>query len=167
LWAHHLQILEDGVSHLRGKWEVLNLLILRTPHPDLFIGPVQIIQCQSTNLSDAQKLSKGKTVYAGKRLSLAEMRRMGRKEWRRRFPGPTFFITGKDKGKLGYFWEHVYLKAKSGPNLGGVVNPDSGVAILDSEMQKLTALDFTDKLKVSEALTAARGGTTRFSALWH
>ena len=89
------------------------------------------------------KLSKGKTVYEGKRLSLAEMRRMGRKEWRKRFPGPTFFITGKDKGKLGYFWEHVYLKAKSGPNLGGVVNPDSGVAILDSEMQKLTALDFT------------------------
>ena len=89
------------------------------------------------------KLSKGKTVYEGKRLSLAEMRRMGRKEWRKRFPGPTFFITGKDKGKLGYFWEHVYLKAKSGPNLGGVVNPDSGVAILDSEMEKLTALDFT------------------------
>ena len=112
------------------------------------------------------KLSKGKTVYEGKRLSLAEMRRMGRKEWRKRFPGPTFFITGKDKGKLGYFWEHVYLKAKSGPNLGGVVNPDSGIAILDSEMQKLTALDFTDKLKVSEALTAPRGGTTRFSALW-
>jgi hypothetical protein len=94
------------------------------------------------------------------------MRRMGRKDWRKRFPGPTFFITGKDKGKLGYFWEHVYLKAKSGPNLGGVVNPDSGVAILDSEMQKLTALDFTDKLKVSEALTAPCGGTTRFSALW-
>src|SRR5664279_324402 len=112
------------------------------------------------------KLSKGKTIYEGKRLSLAEMRHMGRKEWRKRFAGPTFFITGKDKGKLGYFWEHVYLKAKSGPNLGGVVNPDSGVAILDSEMQKLTALDFTDKLKISEALTAPRGGTTRFSALW-
>ena len=61
------------------------------------------------------KLSKGKTVYEGKRLSLAEMRRMVRKEWRKRFAGPTFFITGKDKGKLGYFWEHVYLKAKSGP----------------------------------------------------
>jgi hypothetical protein len=112
------------------------------------------------------KLNKGKTVYEGKRLSLAEMRRMGRKEWRKRFPAPTFFITGKDKGKLGYFWEHVYVKAKSGPNLGGVVNPDSGVAILDSEMQKLTALDFTDKLKVSEVLTAARCGTTRYSALW-
>ena len=67
---------------------------------------------------------------------------------------------------MDYFWEHVYLKAKSGPNLGGVVNPDSGVAILDSETQKLTALDFTDKLKVSEALTTPRGGATRFSALW-
>ena len=60
LWAHRLQILEDGVSHLCGKWKVLNLLILRTPHADLFIGPVQIIQCQSTNLSDAQ------TVYRQK-----------------------------------------------------------------------------------------------------
>jgi len=112
------------------------------------------------------KLSKGRTVYEGKRLTLSEMRRMGRKDWKRRLPGPTFFITGKDKAKLGYFWEHVYLKAKSGPNHGGVVNPDSGAAILDSEMQKLTALDFNDKLKVSEALTAPSGGTTRFSALW-
>jgi hypothetical protein len=112
------------------------------------------------------KLSKGRTVYEGKRLTLSEMRRTGREEWRRRFPGPTFFITGKDKGKLGYFWEHVYLKAKSGPILGWVINPDSGTSILDSEMQKLTGLDFTDKLKVSEALTAPCGGSTRFSALW-
>jgi hypothetical protein len=112
------------------------------------------------------KLSKGKTVYEGKRSSLAEMRRMGRREWRNRFAGPTFFITGKDKGKLSYFWEHVYLKARSGPNLGGVVNPDSGMAILDSEMEKLTSLDFRDKVKVSETLTVPRGGTARFSALW-
>src|SRR5579875_510030 len=65
------------------------------------------------------KLNHGRTVYEGKRLSLADMRRMGRKEWQKRFPCPTFFITGKDKGKLSYFWDHVYLKAKSGPNLGG------------------------------------------------
>jgi hypothetical protein len=112
------------------------------------------------------KLKHGKTVYEGKRLTLAEMRRMGRKEWRRRFPWPTVFITGKDKGKLSYFWDHVFLKPKSGPNLGGVVNPDSGLAVLDSEMEKLTALDFRDKVKVSETLTAPRGGATRFSALW-
>ncbi|HEX2918269.1 MAG TPA: helicase-related protein, partial [Edaphobacter sp.] len=112
------------------------------------------------------KLQRGKTVYEGKRLSLADMRRMGRKEWQKRFPCPTFFITGKDKGKLSYFWDHVYLKSKSGPNLGGIVNPDSGVAILDSEMEKLTSLDFTEKVKVAETLLGSRGGTMRFSPLW-
>jgi hypothetical protein len=78
----------------------------------------------------------------------------------------VFFITGKDKGKLGYFWEHAYVKAKSGPNSGGVINPDSGLAILDSERQKLTTIDFAEKVKVSEALSLPQGGTTRFSALW-
>ncbi|HEV2327107.1 MAG TPA: DEAD/DEAH box helicase [Terracidiphilus sp.] len=112
------------------------------------------------------KLNKGKIIYEGRRFGLAQMRLLGRDEWKKRFNGPTFFITGKDKGKLSYFWDHVYLKAKSGPNLGGIVNPDSGAAILDSEMEKLTALDFRDKVKVSENLTAPRDGTTRFSALW-
>jgi superfamily II DNA or RNA helicase len=95
------------------------------------------------------KLSKGRTVYEGKH-----------------FPGPVFFITGKDKAKLGYFWDHAYLKAKSGPNLGAIVNPDSGDTILDSEHQKLTHLDFDDKVKVSELLTSPKRGRTRFSALW-
>jgi hypothetical protein len=112
------------------------------------------------------KLKKGRTVYEGQRLSLADMRGMGRKEWQRRFPVPTFFIIGKDKGKLSYFWDHVYLKAKSGPNLGGIVNPDSGLAILDSEMEKLTSLDFRDKVKVTETLLGSRGGATKFSPLW-
>lgn len=112
------------------------------------------------------KLNHGRTVYEGRRLSLADMRGMGRKEWQKRFPCPTFFITGKDKGKLSYFWDHVYLKAKSGPNLGGIVNPDSGVAILDSEMEKLTSLDFRDKVKVAETLLGSRGGAMKFSPLW-
>jgi len=112
------------------------------------------------------KLSKGRTIYEGKRFTLAELRRMGRKEWRSRYPGPVFFITGKDKGKLGYFWDHAFLQAKSGPNCGGLVNPDSGLAILDSERQKLTRLDFTDKVKVSEILACKHGGNLRFSALW-
>jgi Helicase conserved C-terminal domain len=112
------------------------------------------------------KLSKGRIVYEGKHLMLADMRRMGRREWRQRFPGPVFFITGKDKGKLGYFWDHVVLKAQSGPNRGGMVNPDSGLAIVNSEQQKLTRLDFVDKVKVSEEVSSPRGGSTRFSALW-
>jgi hypothetical protein len=112
------------------------------------------------------KLRKGRVVYEGMRLSLAELRRMGRKEWRKRCSGPAFFITGKDKGKLGYYWEHAYLKAKSGPNFGGVINPDTGAAIMDSEGQKLTHLDFVDKIKLSELVTQPHGGTTRYSALW-
>ncbi|MGA2170719.1 MAG: helicase-related protein [Terracidiphilus sp.] len=112
------------------------------------------------------KLRKGRIVYEGLRLSLAELRRLGRKEWRKRCSAPTFFITGKDKGKLGYYWEHAYLKAKSGPNLGGVINPDTGAAILDSERQKLTHLDFDDKIKLFESVTLPHGGTRRYSALW-
>jgi hypothetical protein len=112
------------------------------------------------------KLRKGRIVYEGLRLSLAELRRLGRKEWRRRCSGPAFFITGKDKAKLGYYWEHAYLKAKSGPNLGGVINPDTGAAIMDLERQKLTHLDFIDKIKLSESVTLPHGGTTRYSALW-
>jgi hypothetical protein len=112
------------------------------------------------------KLRKGRIVYEGLRLSLAELRSLGHKEWRKRCSGPAFFITGKDKGKLGYYWEHAYLKAKSGPNFGGVINPDTGSAIMDSERQKLTHLDFVDKIKLFEALTLPQGGTTRFSALW-
>jgi hypothetical protein len=112
------------------------------------------------------KLRKGRIVYEGMRLSLAELRRMGRKEWRKRCSDPAFFITGKDKGKLGYYWKHAYLKAKSGPNLGGVINPDTGVAIIDSERQKLTHLDFVDKIKLSETVTLPHDGRTRFSALW-
>jgi hypothetical protein len=112
------------------------------------------------------KLRKGRIVYEGMHLSLTELRRMGRKEWRKRCSAPSFFITGKDKGKLGYYWEHAYLKAKSGPNLGGVINPDTGAAILDSERQKLTHLDFVDKIKLFESLTLPHGGTSRYSALW-
>ncbi len=91
---------------------------------------------------------------------------MGRKERQRRYPGPTFSIAGKNRAKLGYFWDHAFFKAKSGPHLGGVGNPDSGFAMLDSEQQKLTSLGFIYKLKVSEVLPSLHGGTTRFSPLW-
>ena len=112
------------------------------------------------------RLSKGKTVYEGKRMTLAEMRRLGRRGWKERFPGPTYFIIGKDRGKLGYFWDHAYLKARSGPNCGGVVNPDTGRPIINSEERKLSSLDFVDKLKISEVLSPVARGTARFSPLW-
>src|SRR5271165_817099 len=43
------------------------------------------------------KLHKGRIVHEGMRLSLSDLRRMSRKEWRKKCPAPAFFITGKDK----------------------------------------------------------------------
>jgi hypothetical protein len=37
------------------------------------------------------KLSKSRTLYESKCLLLAEMRRVGSRELRKRFPSPTFF----------------------------------------------------------------------------
>ena len=58
------------------------------------------------------KLSKAKTVYEGKRLSLAEMRRMGRKEWRKRYPA-----WRRKKTLLRAFWRVVFRL--SGESTGG------------------------------------------------
>ena len=60
LGPHSLQIFEDGISNFRGEWKFLDSLVLQPSDADLFIGPVQVIQCESTNLPYAQ------TVYRQK-----------------------------------------------------------------------------------------------------
>ena len=57
-------------------------------------------------------------------------------------PSSGLLITGKDKGKLDYYRVHAYLKIKSGPNLGGIINPDTCAAIMDSERQKVIRWTF-------------------------
>lgn len=71
------------------------------------------------------RLRKDRIVYEGTRTSLAELRGLGRRGWRRRCPQCSVFIIPKDKGKLSYFWRHAFLTAKCGPELGGVINPDT------------------------------------------
>ena len=111
------------------------------------------------------RLRKGRIVYEGTRMSLAELRGLGRRGWKRRCPQCSVFIIPKDKGKLSYFWRHAFLTAKCGPELGGVINPDTGCSIDNSEGGRLTRLDF-DQLKVSEQVERAKAGTTLFSPLW-
>jgi hypothetical protein len=111
------------------------------------------------------RLRKGRVVYEGMQLSLAELRKLGRKGWKRRCPHCSVFIIPKDKGKLSYFWRHAYLTAKCGPELGGVINPDTGVSIENPEGGRFTRLDF-DQLKISERVERAQGGTELFSPLW-
>jgi len=33
---------------------------------------------------------------------------------------------GREKAKLGYFWRHSYVFARSGPNAGCLINPETG-----------------------------------------
>ena len=111
------------------------------------------------------RLRRGRIVYEGINVSMTELRHLGRKGWKGRCPQPSVFIIPKDKGKLSYFWRHAFLTAKSGPELGGTINPDTGRAVENSDGEKLTRLDF-DQLKVCEQVNRAKGGTTLFSPLW-
>jgi hypothetical protein len=110
------------------------------------------------------RLRKGRVVYEGMHLSLAELRRLGRAGWMERVPRCSVFIIPKDKGKLS-FWRHAFLTAKCGPELGGVINPDTGVSIENPEGGRRTRLDF-DNLKINEQIERSQDGTTVFSPLW-
>jgi hypothetical protein len=111
------------------------------------------------------RLRKGRIVYEGMQLSLVDLRGMGREGWRQRCPQCSVFIIPKDKGKLSYFWRHAFLTAKCGPELGGVINPDTGCSIENPEGGRRTRMDF-DQLKINEQIERAKNGTTLFSPLW-
>ena len=111
------------------------------------------------------RLRKGRVVYEGMELSLSELRSLGRTGWTGRVPRCSVFIIPKDRGKLSYFWRHAFLTAKCGPELGGVINPDTGVCIENPEGGRRTRLDF-DNLKIGEQIERSQCGTTVFSPLW-
>ena len=55
--------------------------------------------------------------------TLPQLRAMGRRAWLQQHSYPTYFMVGKEKGKLGYYWKHVYGKAarSSREHAGSVV----------------------------------------------
>ncbi len=103
------------------------------------------------------KLEKGSTVIRGIKTTLPQLRAMGRKGWRMRCPQPAFFIMGREKGKLGYFWKHSFSVARSGPELGGLVNPDTGHAIARVDGGYLSRLDLLDA-KFDETFKGGKDG---------
>ena len=111
------------------------------------------------------RLEKGSTVVKGLTITLPKLRGMGRKGWRSLCPQPAFFIMGKEKGKLGYFWKHAFGVAKSGRELGGLINPDTGHAVAAADGGYLSRMDLREA-KFSETFQAGKQGTTRFSPLW-
>jgi hypothetical protein len=107
------------------------------------------------------KLEKGRTGVKGITTTLPRLRSMGRKGWRALCPQPAFFIMGKEKGKLGYLWKHAFTVAKSGPDLGGLTNPDTGRAVPASDGGYLSRLDLGEA-KFNETIKGGKDGRTRF-----
>ena len=111
------------------------------------------------------QLEKGSTVVRGLTTTLPKLRSMGRNGWRSLCSQPAFFIMGKEKGKLGYFWKHAFTVAKCGRELGGLINPDTGLAVAAADGGCLSRMDLREA-KFHETYTAGKTGTTRFSPLW-
>jgi hypothetical protein len=107
----------------------------------------------------------GKIVNKGLKVTLSELRKMGRKGFKKICPENAFFIMSKEKGKLGYYWKHAFGVAQSGPNLGSVISIDSGLPVETSSGGNLTRSHF-DANKFNEKQTRPNQGTTVFSPLW-
>jgi superfamily II DNA or RNA helicase len=110
------------------------------------------------------RLRRGEIVREGLHTSLSDLRRLGRKGWRKLCPGTAVFCIGREKAKLSYFWRHCFAKSHSGRYRGSVVNPDTGSPI-ETDGTRLTVLDF-DKKRLHEIVEGEKSGTTKYSALW-
>jgi len=76
------------------------------------------------------------------------------------------FVVGRERAKLGYFWEHAYNVPRSGPNRDCLVSPDSGALVVINE-ERLICSELKDS-KISEVLEDRSGKPCRkyFAPLW-
>src|SRR5271166_2809072 len=82
------------------------------------------------------RLRRGEIVREGLHTTLADLRILGPKGWRNVCPESSIFIFGRERAKLGYFWKHVYLKARAGKHLGLVLNPDTSKPISTDDVPR-------------------------------
>jgi hypothetical protein len=106
------------------------------------------------------RLRRGEIVRKGLHTSLAELRRLGRRGWRKLCPGTTIFDIGREKAKLSYFWKRCSGKRY----LGSLTNPDTGCPV-ETDGVRLSALDF-EKKRLHEIVEDSKAGKTKYSALW-
>jgi len=123
------------------------------------------------------RLRNGRIIREGLRTTLTELRqrrtaRTARQRWDSICGVPALFVVGRDRGKLSYFWRHVYGLAHCGRYQGSVVNADTGCPIyLGEDGERLLSADFK-KAKLSEILGGPNGGESKksrralYSALW-
>lgn len=124
-------------------------------------------------------LDKNKKVrYGGESFQVADLRFMGRRGWAKHFPGPCYFVMGKDRAKLSYAVRpafNVRSIRDDGFTFKTPVNPDTNLPVVitrdNAEMNwPLEEAEDGDKL-LHEYVTVrgqhhASKGTTRFSPLW-
>ena len=117
------------------------------------------------------RLRNGRIVREGLKTTLSEMRlakghRSAKARWVAQVPSPSILVISRDRGKLGYFWRHAYLMARSGRFNGCVVNPGTGHPVGLGEDQ-LRRTDFR-KVRIAETVwpESAAGRKAFFSALW-
>ena len=106
------------------------------------------------------RLRHGKIVREGFHTTLTDLRlrknyKSARERWRQEISsGPSLFIVGRDRAKLGWFWRHAYRVAQCGRYQGSVVNADTGRPIYVGD-ERLLASDF-NKVRLSEILCGHR-----------
>src|SRR5271166_2166452 len=110
------------------------------------------------------RLRRGEIVREGLHTTLADLRMLGPKGWRKVCPESSIFVFGRERAKLGYFWKHVYLKGRAGKHLGLVLNPDTSKPI-STDDEFLDVRDF-DKKRLHEFVEREKGGSAYYSALW-
>jgi superfamily II DNA or RNA helicase len=117
------------------------------------------------------RLRHGRILRKGLSTTLSELRLRrdspnSRKRWLSVCGGPSLFIVGRERAKLGYFWRHAYRVPRSGPYLGCVVNSDTGKPVIVDE-SRLTAAEF-EKVKIAETIESRGDRRCRpfHSPLW-
>jgi superfamily II DNA or RNA helicase len=150
--------------HLVEKWARETFLTL--PHVRVFL--IDDMRnggnCREPYGINEVRLRRGEIVREGMPTSLAELRRLGRKGWRRLCPGTAIFCIGREKAKLSNFWKHCYGKSRSGRYFGSLTNPDTGCPI-ETDGVRPSAGDF-DKKRLHEIVEHEKGGTTKYCSLW-
>lgn len=111
------------------------------------------------------RLRNGHAVSKGERTTLSDLRRIGRRGWRRKWTTPTYFVVSKETGKLGYYWKHAYSVRSTRLERRLITNPDTGLPIPNPEGGHLIEADFGDA-KLSEKVQRTHAGTRGHSPLW-
>ena len=164
--------------HLTEKWAREALLTI----PGLRVFMVDALRNSRAGSKAPSGVSEvkwkhGHIIRQGLHTTLTDLRlrkhhRSARARWQQSIcPGSSLFVVGRDRAKLGYFWRHAYQVARSGPHVGCVVNPDTGVPVFTAEDQ-LRRTDFR-KARLSEVVDGKYDGKAQsaprkplYSPLW-